>query len=104
MSVTLNFDAQMLSLKEVIQGGFIKRLGENPPFLKNIDNSSGICTIGFSSTEIGKGIRGTGSIATLVFETKGKGEGSVSVASVSANGPDGEALSFEGKQSRVIIR
>ncbi len=104
LSVTLNFDAQILSLKEVIQGGFIRRLGENPPFLKSIDNSSGVCIIGFSSTDIGKGIRGTGSIATLVFESKGKGEGSVSVASVSANGPGGEALTFEGGQSRIIVR
>jgi general secretion pathway protein D len=104
LSIDLNFDPQILSLKEIIQGGFIRRLGENPPFLKNIDNTSGVCTIGFSSPEIGKGIRGTGSIATLVFDTKGKGECSVSVASVSANGPDGEALSFEGEQSRVIVR
>lgn len=104
LSLTLSFDPQILSLSEVIQGGFIRRLGESPPFLKDIDNSSGVCTIGFSSTEIGKGVRGTGSIATLVFESKGKGEGTVSVTSVSANGPDGQSLSFEGEQSRVIVR
>jgi hypothetical protein len=39
-----------------------------------------------------------------VFDTKGRGECSVSVASVSANAPDGEVLSFEGIQSRVIVR
>ncbi|UCC38246.1 MAG: hypothetical protein JSV96_10380 [Candidatus Aminicenantes bacterium] len=104
LSLTLDFDPQVLNLMEVIQGGFIRRLGENPPFLENIDNSSGVCTIGFSSTEIGKGISGTGSIATLVFEAKGKGEGVVSIASISANGPDGQTISFEGGQSRVIVR
>ncbi len=104
MSLNINFDAQILSLKDVIQGGIIRRLGENPPFLKNIDNSSGVCTIGFSSPEIGKGIRGSGSIATLVFEPKNRGEGTISVSGISANSPEGQTITFQGAQSRVVIR
>lgn len=104
MSVTINFDAQVLSLKDVIQGGLVKRLGESPPFLKHIDNASGICTIGFSSPEIGKGVKGTGQIANLVFESKNRGESTISVSNVAANSPTGEALSFETRESRVIVR
>jgi len=104
MSVTINFDAQVLSLKDVIQGGLVKRLGESPPFLKHIDNASGICTIGFSSPEIGKGVKGTGQIANLVFESKNRGESTISVSNVAANSPTGEALSFETRESRVVVR
>lgn len=103
-SITLSFNPQVLSLKNVIQGGFISQLGEAPPFLKDIDNDSGSCTIGFSSPEVGKGVKGTGRVATLVFESKGKGESAVSVSGVSANSPGGQTLSFETRDARVVVR
>ncbi len=104
MSISISFNSQVLSLKDVIKGGFIDQLGEAPPFLKNIDNESGACTIGFSSPEIGKGIKGTGRLATLIFESKGMGESMISVADVSANRPDGETLSFQTRDARVMVR
>jgi hypothetical protein len=91
-------------LKDVVKREFLNRLGNDVPFLKSIDNSSGTCTIGFSSTEIGKGLRGTGSLATLIFEPVGKGESIITVTSVSGNSPAGESLSFTTGQSRVIVR
>ena len=104
MSISISFNPQVLSLKDVLKGNFVNQLGEAPPFLKNIDNDSGACTIGFSSPEVGKGIRGTGRMATLVFESKGIGEGLISVADVSANGPGGESLSFQTRDARVVVR
>lgn len=104
MSLTISFNPQVLSLKDVIPGDFIGQLGEAPPFLKNIDNDSGSCTIGFSSPEVGKGIEGTGRIATLVFESKDRGESMVSVTGVSANSPGGQTLSFESRDSRIVVR
>lgn len=104
MSISISFNSQVLSLKDVIKGGFIDQLGEAPPFLKDIDNESGACTIGFSSPEIGEGIRGTGRLATLVFESKGMGESMISVVDVSANSPGGETLSFQTRDARVMVR
>jgi len=104
MSVTINFDAQVLNLKDIIQGGLVGRLGESPPFLKNIDNASGMCTIGFSSPELDKGVKGAGQIANLVFESKNRGESTISVTNVTANSPTGYALSFETRESRVVVR
>lgn len=104
MSISISFNAQVLRLKDVIQGGIISQLGKAPPFLKNIDNSSGACTIGFSSPEMGKGLKGTGRLANLVFESKNKGESKISVTSVAANSPTGQALSFETRESRVVVR
>jgi len=91
-------------LKEVIQGRFLSQLGENVPFLKNIDNSSGICILGFSNPVTGKGIRGTGSIATLVFESIGTGESLVLAAEISANDPSGRTVTFRGSESRIVVR
>ncbi|NIM59768.1 MAG: hypothetical protein GTO16_12640 [Candidatus Aminicenantes bacterium] len=104
MSLNISFDPGLVKLKEVVRREFLNRLGKDVPFLKNIDNSSGNCTIGFSSTEVGQGIKGTGSIATLVFQAVSKGESTVQVISVSANKPTGQALMFETGQSRVVVR
>jgi general secretion pathway protein D len=104
MSLNISFDPGLVKLKEVVRREFLNRLGKDVPFLKNIDNSSGVCTIGFSSTDIGKGIKGTGSIATLVFQAVSKGESTVQVTSVSANKPTGQTLMFETGQSRVVVR
>ncbi len=104
MSLNISFDPGSVKLKEVVRREFLNRLGKDVPFLKNIDNSSGVCTIGFSSTEIGKGIKGTGSIATLIFQAVSKGESTVQVTSVSAHKPTGQILMFETGQSRVVVR
>jgi len=104
MSLNISFDPGSVQLKEVVRREFLNRLGKDVPFLKNIDNSSGACTIGFSSTEVGRGIKGTGSVATLVFQAVSKGESTVQVISVSANKPTGQALMFETGQSRVVVR
>jgi general secretion pathway protein D len=104
MSLNINFDPGTVTLKDVVRREFLNRLGKDVPFLKNIDNSSGVCTIGFSSTDVGKGIKGTGSVATLVFQAVSKGETTIQVTSVSANRPTGQTLTFETGQSRVVVR
>jgi len=104
MSLNINFDPGTVTLKDVVRREFLNRLGKDVPFLKNIDNSSGVCTIGFSSTDVGKGIKGTGSVATLVFQAVNKGETTIQVTSVSANKPTGQTLTFETGQSRVVVR
>jgi general secretion pathway protein D len=104
MALNISFNSAVLRLKDVVKREFLNRLGRDVPFLKSIDNSSGTCTIGFSSTDIGKGLRGTGSLATLIFEPVGKGESLIVVTSVSGNSPSGESLSFTTGQSRVVVR
>ncbi len=104
MSLTLNFDPAVVRMKDVVRREFLNRLGEDAPFLKSIDNSSGTCTIGFSSTDVGRGIRGTGTIATLIFEPVERGESSVSITEVAATGPEGQTVSFTAQPCRLIVR
>jgi len=104
LSLSVGYEPDVLTLKDVIMGGFVRQIGENPSFLKNIDNSSGICTIGFSSPDVSKGLRGTGGVATLVFEASGEGQTSVSIDSVSANSPTGEAVDFETRDADIRVR
>ncbi len=104
LSVNISFNPQVLNLKEIERGSFIRQLGKDLPFLKNIDNSSGSCTIGFSGTDVAQGVRGSGDVALLVFQSKGKGESSIAVSNVAANSPDGQTISFETREARVRVR
>ena len=104
LSLSINYDPSVIRLKEVVRREFINRLGENVPFFENIDNSSGVCTLGFTSPEMGTGLRGTGTLAVLVFEPVDKGECTITVTQISANSPTGESVEFTARQSRVIVR
>jgi len=104
MSLNLSFDPSVLNLKQVAAGGFVRREGLDSSFLQNIDNSSGACTIAFSSSDITKGVKGTGGIATLVFEAKEKGECQVMVNSVVAIDTTGKSVVFESQNARVVVR
>jgi len=104
MSFSIDFNPKVLELKEVVIGNFIRQLGKTPPFLENIDNSSGRCTIGFSSEEIGKGAKGTGTVVTLVFKSLEKGESRLIVTGISANSPTGQSLSFESQETLIIVQ
>ncbi|MDP2916241.1 MAG: secretin N-terminal domain-containing protein [Candidatus Aminicenantes bacterium] len=104
MSLVINYDPKLMNLKDVAEGGLTRQFGEKAPFLKNIDNGSGVCTIGFSSPQPGKGIKGGGTLATLLFESKGPGEGLISVSNVMATSASGTSVNLTTGQSRIVIR
>lgn len=104
MSLNLSFDSSVLNLKQVAAGGFVRQEGLDSSFLQNIDNSSGACTIAFSSPDITKGVKGTGGIATLVFEAKAKGESQVMINSVVATDTRGNTVIFQSQNARVVVR
>ena len=104
MTMNLSYNPQIITLKEVVEGNLARQVGEKVPFLKNIDNSAGACTIGLSSPVIGKGFTGGGILAILVFESGAPGEAAITITGVSANGPAGQPLQFETNESLVLVR
>ena len=102
MSVSLSFDPQVVKLKDVVEGGMIRMPGGQVPFLKNI--AAGGCTIGFSSPQLNRGIRGGGNLAVLVFDATAPGETRIMVTGASANTPTGQTISFTTRESRVVVR
>jgi len=104
ISLALNYDARLVTLKEVREGGMTRQAGASAPFLKNIDNNAGVCTLGLSSPQLGKGIKGGGTLATLIFEGKSPGECMIGVTNVSAMSVSGQVISFQVDQSRITVR
>jgi general secretion pathway protein D len=102
LSLSIGFSSQVAKLKDVIEGGLVRQMGEKAPFLKSI--AEGSCTIGFSSPQMGRGFRGGGNLAVLVFEAAGQGSTPVTVSGVSANGPTGQSINFTTRDARVMVR
>lgn len=104
LSLTLAFNTGVVRLKDVAEGPAVRQAGESAPFLKNIDNAAGTCTLGFSSPDLAEGSRLSGSLAVLLFEIVSEGETAVSVTGVTANGPDGRSVVFTSRNSRIAVR
>jgi general secretion pathway protein D len=102
MSVSLSFDPQVVKLKDIVEGGFIRMPGAQVPFLKNIVEGS--CTMGFSSSQLTRGVKGGGNMAVLLFDALAPGETRIMVTSVSANTPSGQTINFTTRESRVVVR
>jgi general secretion pathway protein D len=101
-SLVLTFDPQILKLKDVLEGGGLRQLGEKVPFLKNI--SGGTCTIGFSSPPGGRGFKGRAVLAVLVFTSVSPGQTSLGFTSATAGTPMGQAIVLQTGEASVSIR
>ncbi len=104
ISIGLSFDPRLLQLKDVVEGGIVRQLGENVPFLKNIDNSGGSCTIGFSGPSLGRGFKGGGVLAQLVFTTLAPGETMITITSCTGSGISGQPITFDTGDTRILVR
>lgn len=101
-SLVLTFDPRILNLKDVLEGGGLRQLGDKVPFLKNI--SGGTCTIGFSSPPGGTGFKGRGVLAVLVFQSVGQGQTSLGFTSATAGSPMGQSILLQTGEASVNIR
>jgi general secretion pathway protein D len=102
MSLNVGFDPQILKLKEVIEGGVARQLGSDAKFL-SLPTESG-CSLGFSAPTLGRGFKGQGILAVLVFTPANPGETTVSISSCSATGVTGQAVVLETGESKIVIR
>lgn len=104
LSLTITYNPRVVFLKDVSEGGLTRQLGAQTPFLKNIDNASGVCTIGFSSPQMGKGAKGGGTLATLLFEAKSAGEAVIGISGTSGLSVSGGAIAFATNGARIVVR
>jgi general secretion pathway protein D len=104
LAVNIGYDSSIVIIKSIEQGGLVTQLGQKTPFLSNFDNGSGSCTMGFSSPDPARGVRGAGNMAVLVFEAVAPGEAVVSLTGVTANSPSGKPIIFETQDAQIVVR
>ena len=102
MSLNLAFNPQNMTLKEIIEGGVTRQMGGQAKFL-SLPAASG-CTLGFSAPQLGRGFKGQGTLAVLVFTAVGPGEASVSIAGLSALGVDSKPVVLSTGEAKILIR
>ena len=105
MSLALSFNPQVVSLKDVTEGGLSRTFGgEKMPFLKSVDNTAGSCTLGFTSPSQSRGFKGTSTLAALRFEAKAPGESLITATNVSAMAVAGGMVNIQPQQARIVVR
>ncbi|MFW6128963.1 MAG: secretin N-terminal domain-containing protein [Candidatus Aminicenantaceae bacterium] len=104
LSLNIGFDPDVLNLKKASPGRLISQGEEKMPFLENINNSSGVCNIGVSSSDMAQGIQGNGPIAVLHFKAIGKGDTEISLRDVSGYSTDGKTISFDTRNAKLNVR
>jgi general secretion pathway protein D len=102
MSLVIGFNPQNLKLKEVVEGGVTKSLGGEAKFLSIPSASS--CALGFSGPALGRGFKGQGILAVLVFTAVSPGETAVSIGSYTAVGTGGQSIALSTGDSKILIR
>ncbi len=102
LSFQIRFDSSIVRVKDVNPGGGILS-GEKPPsFLKDINNSSGIVTIGITSTEPMKGIP-SGTIINFTLQTLKEGGTEILLEGIGATDLKGKPVQFTSSSSYVKI-
>ena len=102
MSLVLGFNPQSLKLKEVLEGGVSKSLGADAKFLSVPSASS--CTLGFSGPTLGRGFKGQGILAVLVFTAAAQGETAVQIGSYTAVSTTGQSVVLSTGDSKILVR
>ena len=102
MSLNVGFDPQRVKLKEVVEGGVVKQMGGQARFL-SVPSSAG-ATLGFSGPSLGRGFKGSGTLAVLVFTAAGQGETAISITGFSAVGATGQSVTLSTGDAKILIR
>ena len=102
LSLSVTFDPRVVVVKDAAEGSLGRTGGVAPAFLKQID-AGGLCTLGFSSNQTGKGPRG-GTLATLLFEAKGPGQATILITGVTGMSAAGAPIQFQTGEARITVR
>ena len=102
-SFSVTFDPRALRLKDILEGGALRALGDKVPFLES--TSGGTATFGFSAPPSGPGFKNRGTIAVLVFQSLAPVQSStIGFSSATSGTPMGQAVVLETGEATITIR
>lgn len=102
LSFQIRVDPSVLRVKDVSPGGEIISGTKPPSFLKDINNSSGIITIGITSTDPIKGIP-SGTIINFTIQTLKEGSSEIKIEGIGATDLRGKPVQFSSSSSYIKI-
>ncbi len=103
VSLSLTFNPNVLRVRTVQDGTFMRQGSATATFTPRIDAAAGRVDIAISRSDDQAGASGAGLLAALVFDAIGPGSSIIQVAGV-ANSPDGGAVPVQFNAVTVTVR
>jgi general secretion pathway protein D len=99
LSFQATFDPAVLKVVDVVEGSAMKRGGAASNMTKNLDQAAGTVAVEM----LGSGTNEAANVATLMFEaTAAVPETTVTIDTITASGPNNEALSANPPAAKII--
>jgi hypothetical protein len=103
MTLTVTFNPNVLRVRTVQDGTFMRQGGVATTFTPQIDAATGRVDIAITRTGDQVGASGSGLLAALLFDAVGPGSAVISVSGVASN-PEGGALPLQFSPVTVTVR
>ena len=104
LSLQLNYDARMLEVESVVNGGFLSSDGQPAALVHREDPATGTAQITISRPPGAAALTGTGAVVTVTFRAKAAGVTSLSVARAIARDAGGTMVPLVLAPATVRIR
>lgn len=99
----ISYDPKVLQFVSVANGDFLSRDGQTAVLVHRDDPVSGKLQVTAQRQPGSPGISGDGTVFTLVFAAKAKGDGTIAISIPGARNSHNQALEVLGSQSTVKI-
>jgi general secretion pathway protein D len=103
ITLTITFNPQVLRVRNVQEGTFMRQGGVTASFTPRIDVATGRVDIAVTRTGDQAGASGAGLLAALLFDAVGAGNSLIQVSGV-ASTPEGSALPLQFTPTSVTVR
>jgi hypothetical protein len=103
MTLTVTFNANVLRVRNVQEGTFMRQGTVTATFTPRIDAASGRVDIAVTRGGDQTGASGSGLIAALLFDAVGPGSSLIQVSGV-ANNPEGAPVALQFSPVTVMVR
>jgi hypothetical protein len=103
ITLTVTFNPQVLRVRNVQEGTFMRQGGVTASFTPRIDVATGRVDIAVTRTGDQAGVSGAGLLAALLFDAVGPGNSLIQVSGV-ASTPEGAALPLQFTPTNVTVR
>jgi len=103
MTLTVRFDPNVLRVRTVQDGTFMRQGGVTTTFTPRIDAATGRVDIAVTRTGDQAGASGSGLLAALMFDAVGPGGSQIAVSGV-ANTPEGTPVPMQFTPVNVTVR
>ena len=103
MTLTVTYNPNVLRVRNVQEGTFMRQGGVTASFTPRIDAVAGRVDIAITRSGDQAGASGTGLLAALLFDAVGTGNSTIQVTGV-ANTPEGSPITLQFAPATVTVR